>query len=394
MGILDYVKSSVRELAIARPDANKGAIVYKHPDPTIPTKAQLTVGTDEEALFFKDGAFVGKIGPGRHTLETSNWPFLSNLIDKFTGGNVFKAEVWYITTREVAGFKFGGRIGDVEDPKSGLAIGTMVHGEYSIQVTDSTQVIQFFGQRSWAGEEEFTGWFRQQLLKTIRDRIASLLVVKKLPLLDVTSGALTEEIETEVIEAVNASHLKNYGMRVVRLGNFVVSIKEEDEATLKNLYKDQAQLRMAGNNAANLAAFQQLAAGKAMMGAGEGMAIRSFATMSGAARSRNASMMPADGSRTGRRTAMTTIRRGTGSPRRFSGGRCVIKKFGSNNPMSASAGSPTTKASVPPRQDRACPREGITVVRAYCICASAFDCARRGVRRRKLCSIRRSGKRC
>lgn len=29
---------------------------------------------------------------------------------------------------------------------------------------------------------------------------------------------------------------------------------------------------MAGNNAANLAAFQQLAAGKAMMGAGEGMA--------------------------------------------------------------------------------------------------------------------------
>jgi hypothetical protein len=56
------------------------------------------------------------------------------------------------------------------------------------------------------------------------------------------------------------------------LGNFVVSIKEEDEATLKNLYKDQAQLRMAGNNAGNLAAFQQLAAGKAMMSAGEGMA--------------------------------------------------------------------------------------------------------------------------
>ena len=272
MGILDYVKSSVRELAIARPDANKGAIVYKHPDPTIPTKAQLTVGTDEEALFFKDGAFVGKIGPGRHTLETSNWPFLSNLIDRFTGGNVFKAEVWFITTREVAGFKFGGRIGDVEDPKSGLAIGTMVHGDYSIQVTDSTQVIQFFGQRSWAGEEEFTGWFRSQLLKTIRDRIASLLVVKKIALLDVTSGALTEEIESEVVEAVNATHLKNYGMRVVRLGNFVVSIKEEDEATLKNLYKDQAQLRMAGNNAQHLAAFQQLAAGKAMISAGEGMA--------------------------------------------------------------------------------------------------------------------------
>jgi membrane protease subunit (stomatin/prohibitin family) len=272
MGLIDFVKGGVQELAIARPDAFKGLLVYKHPDPTIPNKAQLTVGTDEVALFFKDGAFIGQVGAGRHTLETTNIPFLNMLIDKFTKGNVFKAEVWFITTREVAGFKFGGRIGDVEDPKSGLAIGTMVHGEFSIQTTDPTQVIQFFGQRSWAGEEEFTGWFRQQLLKTIRDRIASLLVVKKQPLLDVTSGALNEEIEQEVLQAVNQTHLIGYGMRIVRLGNFVVSIKEEDEQTLKSMYKDAAQLKMAGNNAGNLGAFQQFAAGKAMMSAGEGMA--------------------------------------------------------------------------------------------------------------------------
>lgn len=272
MGIIDFVKGGVRELAIARPDANKGQLVYKHPDKTIPNKAQLTVGTDEVALFFKDGQFIGQIGAGRHTLESSNIMFLNRLIDKFTGGDVFKAEVWFVTTREVAGFKFGGRIGDVEDPKSGLAIGTMVHGEYSVQVTDPTEAIQFFGQRSWAGDEEFSGWFRQQLLKTIRDRIASLLVVKKIPLLDVTSGALTEEIEEEVLSAVNQAHLQGYGMRIKRLGNFVVSIKEEDEQTLKGMYKDAAQLKMAGNNAANLGAFQQFAAGKAMMSAGDGMA--------------------------------------------------------------------------------------------------------------------------
>jgi membrane protease subunit (stomatin/prohibitin family) len=267
MGLIDFVKGGVRELAIARPDSAKGLIVYKHPDPTIPNKAQLTVGTDEVALFFKDGQFVGQIGAGRHTLESSNIMFLNRLIDKFTGGDVFKAEVWFITTREVAGFRFGGRIGDVEDPKSGLAIGVMVHGEYSMQVTDPTAVIQFFGQRSWANDEEFTGWFRQILLKTIRERIAKLLVVKQLPLLNVTSGALTEEIETEVVEALKAP-MQPYGMRVVRLGNFNVSIKEEDEATLKGMYKDAAQLRMAGG----LSGYQQLAAGKAMMSAGEGLA--------------------------------------------------------------------------------------------------------------------------
>ena len=267
MGLIDFVKGGVQELAIARPDSAKGLIVYKHPDPTIPNKAQLTVGTDEVALFFKDGQFIGQIGTGRHTLESSNIMFLNRLIDKFTGGNVFKAEVWFITTRETAGYKFGGRIGNVEDPKSGLAIETMVHGEYSLQVTDPTAVIQFFGQRSWANDEEFVGWFRQILLKTIRERIAKMLVNQQLPLLNITSGALTQEIEAEVLEGLKAP-LQGYGMRVVRLGNFAVSIKEEDETTLKSMYKDVAQLRMAGG----LQGYQQLAAGKAMMSAGEGMA--------------------------------------------------------------------------------------------------------------------------
>jgi membrane protease subunit (stomatin/prohibitin family) len=83
----------------------------------------------------------------------------------------------------------------------------------------------------------------------------------------VTSGALTEEIEQVVIEGC-VPHLSPYGMKVVRLGNFVVAIKEEDEVQLKQLYKDAAQIRMAGG----MQGYQQLAAGKAMMGAGEGMA--------------------------------------------------------------------------------------------------------------------------
>ena len=267
MGIFDFVKKGSQELFIARPDEAKGLLVYKHPDPTIPSRAQLTVGQDEIALFYKDGVFVGQVAPGRHTLETQNIPFLDQLVDKFTGGNVFKAEIWFITTREVGGMLFGGRIGDLEDPKSGMAVMTMVHGDFSIKVEDPQKVISFFGQRSWSTDEEFVGWFRNQLLKTIRDRIAELMVKQGTPLLTVTSGALTEEIEQVVIEAVKP-HLVDYGMRVVRLGNFIVSIKDEDETQLKTLYKDAATIRMAGG----MQGYQQFAAGKAMMGAGDGMA--------------------------------------------------------------------------------------------------------------------------
>ena len=84
MGVLDWLKSGVGELMIARPDEVKPHVVWKHPDPTIPLKAQLTVESDECCVFFRDGKVVATLGPGRHTLDTANLPFLSNLVDSFT----------------------------------------------------------------------------------------------------------------------------------------------------------------------------------------------------------------------------------------------------------------------------------------------------------------------
>ena len=52
-----------------------------------------------------------------------------------------------------------------------------------------------------------------------RDRIAELMVKKKWPLLDVTSGAYTEEIEAEVLAGVKP-HVDPYGLTIVRFGNF------------------------------------------------------------------------------------------------------------------------------------------------------------------------------
>src|SRR5207237_1243075 len=140
-------------------------------------------------------------------------------------------------------------------------------GDYSMKVEDPQKAIALFGQRSWATDDEFEGWFQSQLKKTIRDYIASLIMRDNTNLLQVTSGALTEEIEEAVLAKVQ-KHVVDYGMKIMRLGDFIVSMKEEDEVQLKALYKDAAQIRMAGG----LAGFQQLAAGKAMMGAGEGMA--------------------------------------------------------------------------------------------------------------------------
>lgn len=267
MGVTDWFKRGVGEMMIARPDDAKAHVVWKHPDPTIPMKSQLTVEADEQAVFFRDGKVVGTLGAGRHTLDTANLPFLSNLVDSFTGGNVFIAEVFFVTIRENTGIKFGGPIGHVEDPKSGVPVETMVHGEFSFRVTQPEQLIVGLVGMGRAESYQVRSWMKEQVLKVIRDRIAQLFVKNKWPLLDVTSGAYTEEIEAEVLQGV-AQHVQSYGIQIVRLGNFVVAIDEQDAGNLKRLYTDAAYLKTVGG----IGNYQQFAAGKAMLGAGEGMA--------------------------------------------------------------------------------------------------------------------------
>jgi len=267
MGVMDWFKRGVGEMMIARPDDAKAQVVWKHPDKTIPMKSQLTVEADEKAVFFRDGKIVEVLDAGRHTLDSSNLPFLSNLVDSFTGGDVFIAEVFFVNVREHTGLKFGGRIGHVEDPKSGVPVECMVHGEFSFRVTDPEQLITGLVGTGRAESYTVRSWMKEQVLKVIRDRVAELLVKTKWPLLDVTSGAYTEEVEKDVLAGLD-DHVASYGIDIVRLGNFVVDIDEEDSENLKRLYTDAAYLRTVGG----VGAYKDFAAGKAMMGAGEGMA--------------------------------------------------------------------------------------------------------------------------
>lgn len=267
MGVLDWFRRGTQEMMVARPDGAKAQVVWKHPDPTIPMKAQLTVEADERAIFFRDGKLVSILEPGRYTLDSSNLPFLSNLVDSFTGGNVFIAEVFFVSNREFPGNKFGGRIGHVEDPKSGVPVETMVHGEFSFRVTDPEQLVVGLVGMGRAEAFQVKSWLKEQVLKVLRDHVAELCVKNKWPLLDVTSGAYTEEIEQEVLGRLD-EHVAPYGLDIVRLGNFVVGIDDADADNLKALYRDAAYLKTVGG----VDQYQRFAAGKAMMGAGEGMA--------------------------------------------------------------------------------------------------------------------------
>ena len=110
-----FGKEVAREF-IARPDSAKDQILYKWPDQNIRKWSQLTVQADETAVFFRDGLVQGTIGPGRSTLDSSEIPFLGKLVDAATGGDVFKTEIYFVSTREFPNLPFGGMVEIIGTP--------------------------------------------------------------------------------------------------------------------------------------------------------------------------------------------------------------------------------------------------------------------------------------
>jgi len=266
MGLFSGIKNEVRREFIARPDDAKNFVVWKWTDSNIRMFSQLTVEADETSVFFRDGTVRGIIGPGRHTLDSSNIPFIGRLVDAASGGNMFISEIFFVTTREVPNQKFGGPIGDMRDTDTKLAIGLMVYGDFSFKVVDPAKLVVGLAGMGKSDDSSFTQWFKQQLLKVIRDASAELVVKKHWPLLEVTSGAYTEEIETEVISKVKV-HMIDYGVDIVRIGNFVISMKEEDELRLKSFTERQALTGLASDPS-----YQRAAAAEPMFGLGKGFA--------------------------------------------------------------------------------------------------------------------------
>ena len=253
----------IRREFIARPDQAKGQILYKWPDTNIRKLTQLTVEQDELAVFFRDGRVQGTITPGRCTLDSSEIPFLGMLVDAASGGNLFKTELYFISTREFPNLPFGGMIDNVVDPETTLAIGLRVFGEYSLKVVEpQSLILNLVGTQNIQTNEQVTDWMREQLLKVLRTDVVSHVVSQNWPILGI--AAHTEEIERETLQKVQA-HVNPYGLQIMRLGNFTISIKEDDEETLKRYRRDAQYTRLAGG-------FQQYSVGEALQGIGEGAA--------------------------------------------------------------------------------------------------------------------------
>jgi membrane protease subunit (stomatin/prohibitin family) len=228
MGIMDFVKGGVQRMMIARSDADKDKVVFKHPDQTFPFWSQLTVDADECALFFRDGNYLATLPPGRHTLQTQNFPFLNALVDNFTGGNVFISEIFFVLTRPLYGQQFGDTIGSMRDPELEIRVTPRAFGTFSYRVFDPVRFLIWFSGQSAEDPQNSQRWIQDMLFMGLRATLTALLKSGELSLLDL--GSCGPEVARRIVQ--NCPDLAHIGVQVLEVAKLNINLSDEDQARI------------------------------------------------------------------------------------------------------------------------------------------------------------------
>ena len=129
-------------LSVIKNSSRNGEICYKVPAEDFNNGAQLIVAEYEEALFMKDGIIEEVFTPGKYTLTTENYPFLTRLLTRaLTGGNSpFNCRVYFINKAHHLELKWGTMDPiEVMDPIHGVNVRLSARGSYSVCVGNSKQ---------------------------------------------------------------------------------------------------------------------------------------------------------------------------------------------------------------------------------------------------------------
>jgi membrane protease subunit (stomatin/prohibitin family) len=299
MGIVDFVKGGVQRMMIARADEHKDKIVFKHPDQTFSFWSQLTVDADECAVFFRDGNPVATLAPGRHTLQTQNYPFLNSLVDKFTGGNVFISEIFFVLTRPVFNQGFGDTIGSMRDPELEIRVTPRAFGTFSYRVFDPLRFIVWFRGQSAGDPNDSQRWIQDMLFMGLRATLTGMIKAGELSLMDL--GTCGPDVARAMVKS--CPDLQNIGVQVLEVAKLNVNLSEEDQRRIDEMQDQivqanvdakaaQRRIKQAEAEAAqrqfqldqdfqnraryvnqlDMGRYQQLAAADATMGLGQGLA--------------------------------------------------------------------------------------------------------------------------
>jgi len=218
--------------------------------------SQVIVRESQAAVFFRDGKALDVFGAGRHTIATANVPLLVNLIGKvFSGDTPFKAEVYYVTTRELLDMKWGTPEPiTIRDPVLRMAR-LRAFGTYAMNISDPQLFVnKIVGTQSLTRTADVEKFLRSIIITKLTDLLGEM----GRSILDVP--AMMEELAA----GARAKATDDFAARGINLTSVYIESISPTEETAKAI-DEAAAMGAIGD----MSAYMQFQAARAMRDAAQ-----------------------------------------------------------------------------------------------------------------------------
>lgn len=228
MGILDIFKSQLIDV-IEWKDSSANTMVYRYDrnGKEIMMGAQLTVRESQVAVMVNEGQIADVFAPGRYELSTQNMPIMTALQSwKFGFNSPFKAEVYFINTKQFLDLKWGtSNPVMMRDTEFGM-VRLRAHGIYSFRVADPVAFLkEVFGTSAYMTVEGVEGQVKRTLVSGLSDAIAQ----SKIPALDLAANY--DELSQYALQTL-APRIENLGLKLESFVIENISLPQEVEQAM------------------------------------------------------------------------------------------------------------------------------------------------------------------
>jgi len=216
---------------VIKNNAMGNMLCYKVPYEDFNVGSQLIVAEYEEALFMKDGLIENSFGPGKYSLTTENYPFITKFMSKLLTGGVsaFNCKVYYINKSHHLELKWGtGSALRVLDPVWGIEMHVQARGAYTVQVKDGKKFfLKLVGANGSMEENEIVRNFRTAFIQNITDELANYLTSQEAEVL--VSINRKKQLADGLAPMLNEI-LDEYGLELVNFYIESIEVPENDDS--------------------------------------------------------------------------------------------------------------------------------------------------------------------
>lgn len=231
MGVWDALKKEILIDIIEWIEEDDTTIAYRYDrrGNDIRNGASLTVREGQTAVFVNEGQIADVFTPGMYDLTTENLPVLSRLKGwKYGFQSPFKAELYFISARILAGFHWGTPAPFmIRDPEFGI-LKLRARGHFSLHVVDAAKFIRnVVGTDGEFTKDEIKDRLRKKFITEAQSAIAEM----GKPFYEM--AAQLDDLSLSLKDRINLIFIERYGLSLDDTSVQTIELDETSQAKVE-----------------------------------------------------------------------------------------------------------------------------------------------------------------